>query len=267
MLKRLLPAALAFALLTLPLQAAAQAAGVDYTDIWYLPSESGWGVNLVQADNVIFATFFVYGPGNVPTWYTAVVDGDANGNFSGNLYATVGSYFGNPWNPGSFVATLVGTASFAPSSPYQGTLSYSFTGGITVTKQIQRQVLTTIALGGNYIGGQSGSYAGNGCSFQGSYTDTFDLTVTQPGDGTVSFKFSYLQSQISCTWSGTLVQYGQLYSVPNASYQCSDGTSSTASMDALKATAQGIEATFFAPSGSQGSASCSESAAFSGVLM
>ncbi len=134
-------------------------------------------------------------------------------------------------------------------------------------KLIQRQVLTTIALAGSYIGGQSGSYYGNGCSFQGGYTDTFDLTVTQPGDGTVSFKFTYLQSQISCTWSGTLVQYGQLYSVPNASYQCSDGTNSTASMDALKATAQGIEAAFLAPSGSQGSASCSESAAFSGVLM
>src|SRR5208282_3755474 len=127
-----------------------QAAAVDYTDIWYLPSESGWGVNMVQADNVMFATFFVYGPGNVPTWYTAVLYGDANGNFSGNLYATVGSYFGNPWNPGSFVATLVGTASFAPSSAYQGTLSYHFTAGITVTKLIQRQVLTTIALGGNY---------------------------------------------------------------------------------------------------------------------
>jgi hypothetical protein len=267
MLNRLLSAALAVALLTLPLQAV-QAANVDYTDIWYLPSESGWGVNLVQADSVIFATFFVYGPGNVPTWYTAILYSDPNGNFAGNLYAAVGTYFGAPWVPGNLVNTQVGTASFVPSSDYQGTLTYSFTaGGTTVIKSIQRQILTTIALAANYIGGQSGSYYGNGCGAQGGYTDTFNLTVTQPGDGTVSFKFSYLQSQISCTWAGTLVQYGQLYSVPNASYQCSDGTSSTASMDALKATAQGIEATFLAPSGSQGSASCSESAAFSGVLM
>jgi len=265
MLKRLLPAALAVALLTLPLQAVAIA--VDYTDIWYLPSESGWGVNLVQADSVMFATFFVYGPGNVPTWYTAILYSDPNGDFAGNLYATVGTYFGAPWVPGNLVNTQVGTASFVPTSPYQGTLTYSFTAGTTVTKLVQRQVLTTIALAGSYIGGQSGSYYGNGCGAGGGYTDTFNLTVTQPGDGTVSFSFSYLQSQISCTWSGTLVQYGQLFTVPNASYQCSDGTSSTASMDALKATAQGIEATFLAPSGSQGHANCSESAAFSGVLM
>ncbi len=85
----------------------------------------GWGVNLVQAQSVMFATFFVYGPGNVPTWYTAVLYADANGNFSGNLYATVGTYFGAPWVPGNLVNTQVGTASFVPSSPYQGTLTYS----------------------------------------------------------------------------------------------------------------------------------------------
>src|SRR5271169_256215 len=102
LLKRLLPA-LILALLLLPLRAAA----TDYTDIWYLPSESGWGVNLVQADNVIFATFFIYGPGNVPTWYTAVLYSDSNGNFAGNLYSTVGTYFGAPWIPGNVVNTLV----------------------------------------------------------------------------------------------------------------------------------------------------------------
>ena len=37
------------------------AAAVDYTDIWFLPSEGGWGVNLVQSNQFIFATFFVYG--------------------------------------------------------------------------------------------------------------------------------------------------------------------------------------------------------------
>src|SRR5271169_1412306 len=263
MLKRLFAAAVALAMLILPLQAAA----VDYTDIWYLPSESGWGVNLVQADNVIFATFFIYSQGNVPTWYTAIIYANADGsNFTGNLYATTGTWFGAPWDPSKVVNTMVGTASFTPSSAYQGALSYSFTSGTppTVTKLIQRQVLTTIALGGNYIGGQSGAYSGGGCSFQGAYTDTFDLTVMQPGDGTVAFNFSYLQSKISCTWSGTLVQSGQLYSIPSATYACSDGTNSTASMNQIKATAQGIEGIFSAPSGSQGSSSCSEAASFSG---
>jgi hypothetical protein len=55
MLKRLLPAVLSLALLAVPLPAAA----TDYTDIWYLFSESGWGVNLIQAEDVIFVTFFI----------------------------------------------------------------------------------------------------------------------------------------------------------------------------------------------------------------
>jgi len=268
MLKRLLAGALAFALLTLPLQAAAQAAA-DYTDIWYLPAESGWGVNFVQADSVIFATFFIYSQGNVPTWYTAIIYANADASsFTGNLYSTTGTWFGAPWVPSNVVNTQVGTATFTPSSPYQGTLSYSFTSGTppTVTKIIQRQVLTTIALGGNYLGGQSGAYTGSSCPFSGSYTDTFNLAVAQPGDGTATFTFSYT-SGISCTWSGTLVQFGQLYSMPNASYTCTDGTNATASMDQLKATTFGIEAIFSAPSGSQGKSACSEAATFSGNLL
>jgi hypothetical protein len=193
---------------------------------------------------------------------------DANGNFAGGLYATVGTYFGKPWNPADHPpATLVGTASFVPTSAYQGTLTYSLTGGPTVTKTIQRQVLTTIDLRGNYIGGIGGGYsnAGGTCPAAGGYTDTYTMQVSQPGDGTASFQFSFSSGNpASCTLSGTLVQYGQLYSIPNASYQCSDGLNTTASMNEIKATAQGIEGTYSAPSvGSN----CSEAATFSAVLL
>src|SRR5437773_1152921 len=112
MLKRLLPAVLSFALLAAPLPAAA----IDYTDIWYNTSESGWGVNLIQAEDVIFVTFFIYGPNNQPTWYVAIIYRDTNGNFAGNLYSTVGPYFGGPWTQASYAPTLAGTASFYPSN-------------------------------------------------------------------------------------------------------------------------------------------------------
>ena len=262
MLKRLLPAALALAFCFVPLRATA----TDYTDIWYLPAESGWGVNMVQSDNFIFATFFIYGQNNTPTWYTAQMYSDANGNFAGNLFATMGTYFADPWNPGNLTTRQVGTASFVPANAYQGTLTYSLTGGATVTKSIQRQTLTTIALAANYIGGQAGAYSGGGCTYQGPYTDTFNLTVTQPGDGTASFQFTFLQSNLTCTWSGSLVQYGKLYTMPSASYQCSDGTSTTARLDEIQATPYGIEAIFNAPSGAQGISACSEGGNFSGTL-
>lgn len=56
-------------LLTLFLASAAF--GASATDIWWNPSESGWGVNFAQNGNFIFATFFIYGPpNNAPTWVT-----------------------------------------------------------------------------------------------------------------------------------------------------------------------------------------------------
>ena len=154
MLKRLVPATLTLAFLVLPLPAVA----TDYTDIWYVPAESGWGVNMVQAHNVIFATFFIYDASNQPTWYAATMYSDSNGNFSGTLASATGTYFGSPWQ--GFSPTAVGSASFTPLSAYTGTLIYALNGGPTVTKTIQRQTLTTINLAGNYTGGRAGAYSG-----------------------------------------------------------------------------------------------------------
>jgi hypothetical protein len=255
MLKRLFVAILLFA-------AAGRAAAVDYTDIWYLPAENGWGVNVVQSDNFLFITFFIYGADGKPTWYTGQVTLDASGNYNGTLYATTGTYFILPWVGSSVVATPVGTVSFQPTGPSTAKLIYIVNGIGTVTKLIQRQTLTPITIGGVYIGGQRGVYSGcsNGSS-NGSYTDFFNLQVTQTTNQSVTFAFTY--TSLSCTLSGTLVQLGQLYSVTNAAYQCSDGLNTTASMTEIKATAQGIEGKFSAPSVG---GNCREDAQFSGVL-
>jgi hypothetical protein len=240
------------------------ACATDYSDMWWLPAESGWGVNFTQNEGVIFMTFFIYGPGNQPTWYVAIAYRDANGNFAGNLYSTVGSYFGAPWNPAEHpAATLAGSASFVPTSPYQGTLTYSLTGGPTVTKSIERQTLTTIALNGNYSGGQAGAYTG--CTNSGdnfAYKDYYDLQVAQ-ANGNVTFTFNY-SGGLSCTLSGTLTQNGQLYRMNNATYVCSDGLNTNASMSEIKATSLGIEGRFAAPSVALG---CREDASFSAVFL
>jgi hypothetical protein len=54
-----------------------------------------------------------------------------------------------------------------------------------------------------------------------------------------------------------------LYTIPGASYACSDGLNTTAGMSEIKATAQGIEGRFAAPSVGDG---CREDASFSGVF-
>ncbi len=252
MLKRLFLALLLFA-------AAGRAAAIDFTDLWYLALESGWGVNVVQSDSFLFVTFFIYGADGKPTWYTAQLTLDSSGNYNGGLYATTGTYYAAPWAPGSLINTQVGTASFQPIDASNAKLVYIVNGGATVTKVIQRQTLTTITVGGTYSGAQTGVYSS--CTAP-SYRDFFDLQLTQGTDGTASFTFNYTEG-LTCTFSGTLTQQGQLYSIPSASYQCSDGLKTTASMTEIKATAQGVEGKFTALAAGGG---CREDAQFSGVL-
>ena len=250
---------LCFALLFTGFTLSAQAA--DYTDIWWTPPEDGWGVNFVQSDSFIFATFFIYGPDNKPTWYTGQMTADGLGHYTGGLYLSTGTYFGTvPFDPAQKGITQVGTLTFTPTAADTGVLTYNV-GTVVVTKNIQRLTLTRIALGGNYTGGQAGAYSmctSAGDNFQ--YKDNFDASVAQTSTS-ATFTFNYT-SGINCTLSGNLVQNGQLYSIPSATYVCDTGLSTTASMSQIKKTQQGIEGVFAAASVGLG---CREDAAFSAV--
>ena len=208
---------------------------------------------------------FIYGQNGSPTWYTGQLTFDGSSTYTGGLYATAGTWFNAPWVPSNLSTAQVGTATFTPSpaNAFQGTLTYTVTGVGTVTKAIQRQTLTPITIGGIYTGGQSGVYSS--CSANpsnGPYIDRYDLTVTQQTGGNVSLFFSFV-SGLGCTFTGSLQQFGQLYSIPNATYVCTDGLNTTASMSEIKATGQGIEGKFAASNVGGG---CRENAQFSAVL-
>jgi len=257
MIRRLL---LAFILLA----ASVSAKAGFYTDIWYKAVEPGWGVNLVQTDNFIFVTFFIFGPDGKPTWYVANLNYDGVDSYKGDVFAVTGTFFGVPWVPANTSEAKVGTASFKPSAAnaYQATLSYAIPGVGSATNAIARQTLTAPALGGVYVGGQAGAY--KGCTLadnNGAYKDFFDLTVDHLANGAATFKFDY--TNVSCTLSGTLVQDGLLYRIPTATYTCSDGLDTTASMTQIKQTSQGVEGQIFAANVGDG---CNESASFSAVL-
>jgi hypothetical protein len=250
------------------LTAASRAGAVDYTDIYYIPAEAGWGVNVVQSGidfNYMFVTFFIYGPDNKPTWYTAELTLDASGNFNGPLYATTGTFYAMPWNTSDLTQAPVGTASFQPTNAYTAKLVYTVTTpaamAATVTKLIQRQSLTPIAIAGTYFGAQLSSYSGPSCGVPGVYSDSFSLQVDQSPTGNVTFNFAY--QGFKCTLSGAPTQFGQLYTIPNAAIQCTDGLNTNASMSEIKSTAQGIEGKFTVPIAGF---NCREDATFSGVL-
>jgi hypothetical protein len=247
--------------------AAPAARATDYTDLWFNPAESGWGVNVVQSDNFMFLTFFIYDDNHQPTWYSADLVWDGT-KYTGGLFATRGTKWSLPWNPGDSPApTQVGTASFLPdpTTAYRATLSYSVTGVGTVIKGIERQTLTTIALGGNYVGGQSGAYSScSNASANYAYIDKFNLAVSQLISGQATLTFSY-DTGATCTLQGILEQHGKLYRMNDAAYQCTGSLtfSTRATVYELKATSAGIEGRFSSalPSG------CQENAQFGGAFV
>ncbi|HZZ92136.1 MAG TPA: trypsin-like peptidase domain-containing protein [Usitatibacter sp.] len=108
-------------------------------DLWWNPSESGWGINLTQQGSIVFATLFTYDASGQGLWLVMSNGAqDSAGNFSGTLYRTTGPAFdASPWTAAN--AQAVGTMSLAFTDGDDGTLTYTY-NGITVTKKITRQV-------------------------------------------------------------------------------------------------------------------------------
>jgi hypothetical protein len=264
----------------LPLSARA----ADYTDIWWAPCtpgpncdtetghESGWGVNFVQNQDVVFATFYIYDTAKKPIWVSSpmFVNG-AGTSYSGTLYQTTGSFFGGAWNPSDVTKPPVGTSTFTPTSATTGTLNYTVNNvpgvpNVVVLKNIERSMFRTIILGGTYIG--TGVVTVTGCSDNsnnGSTSFDVDPQITQNLSGQIGITLSFGSSE-TCVLSGPAVQEGQLVRITNSSYVCTIGTTTTLNTTAnvyeVKATSVGIEGRWFANTGG----GCQESGRFSGVL-
>jgi hypothetical protein len=52
----------------------AAATANEVADLWWNASESGWGIQLSQQHETVFATMYVYGPDGSPDFYVAVLD-------------------------------------------------------------------------------------------------------------------------------------------------------------------------------------------------
>ncbi len=114
----------------------------NYTDLWWNPDESGWGINLDHQDSTIFATLFTYDATGEPMWLVMSNGArQADGTYSGTLYRTTGPAF-NAVPFGAVSRLAVGTMSLAFSGPDSATLTYSYNGR-TVVKSITRQVFST----------------------------------------------------------------------------------------------------------------------------
>ena len=112
---------------------------------WKDASESGWGVNLTQQGDVLFATWFTYDENGHGMWLV-MSRGERVGNasYEGTLYRTRGPAFNAvPFDPAQVVATPVGSAAFSFTDADHGLFRYTV-NGVTGAKPITRQVFSTL---------------------------------------------------------------------------------------------------------------------------
>ena len=124
-------------LLALALPAAAQVVpATNYSDIWYNPSESGWGVTFTQhAANTVEAVWYTYDPrepdpasaGNFKPLWLVMPGGTWTSptSITGDVYVTLGTPFSQAWNPNALGVSKVGTFTFSFSGSSNATFTYN----------------------------------------------------------------------------------------------------------------------------------------------
>ena len=223
----------------------------DQSDLYYIPSESGWGLQLVQRGSVIFATLFVFGPGGATTWYVATMNFVSGSTWIGDLYTGTGPYFGTvPFNPANVVARKAGTMTWVAQTLGTGTLSY-VADGVAVTKNVIRQTLVVDDYNGTYLG--AFHFTTTGCTDMSNNASgeipLMTITVTQTGQS-ISIGISFL-GIAGMTISGMLSQSGQFGTVLGT-YTDTTGDSGTASVSALNVQTNAMAGTFSQSSAVEG---------------
>jgi hypothetical protein len=125
-------------LLALALPAAAQSVpAANFSDIWWNPLESGWGVTFTQhsSTNQVFAVWYTYDPraadpssaGNFKPLWLVMPGGQWTSptHIRGNVFVTVGTPFAQNWNPNSVLVNQVGTFDFEFTSTSTGSFVYA----------------------------------------------------------------------------------------------------------------------------------------------
>jgi hypothetical protein len=107
---------------------------------WAAPAgvESGWGLNVAQQGNTIFATWFTYDAAGRAWWLSMSASNIGNDTYAGTLHENRGPPFNAvPFLPSQVTMAAVGDATLAFFDSHNGTFSYRVKG-IQQTKAITR---------------------------------------------------------------------------------------------------------------------------------
>jgi len=114
----------------------------NFQDLWWVANgaESGWGLNVAQQGQTIFATWFTYDVDGAPLWLSMTAAASAPSTFSGALIRTRGPAFSAvPFDPALVTRTVVGAATLTFHGGFDGTFAYTV-NGVAGQKAITRQL-------------------------------------------------------------------------------------------------------------------------------
>jgi hypothetical protein len=232
--------ALAAAMLLNPFGARA-ATTTNFTDQWWVPGESGWGVAVHQQGDVLFLDLFVYGADGRPAWFTAAARHQPTpvvpATFAGDLYQSSGPAFKGTFDPAAVTNLRVGSLTFAADSTDTATLRYSV-DGVEVVKDVTRQLWTYENFSGRYSGGVV--YDLSQCmnkSDDGHVEDLGEVRITQGADN--AFAMTTEAGTATCSWNGTYSQLGHMGSV-RGTFLCVSGLKGTFTAFEMEKTVSGM---------------------------
>ena len=222
-----------------------------YSDLWYSPQESGWGMNVVQQDEVAFITLFVYGADGSPAWYFApdarlvsIRGHDGLPRFAGTLFRSRGPRVGATFDPAQVALAPVGEIAIEAVAFDRMVVQYT-ADGVSVQRELVRQTWRLPKIGPFYLG-------------------SFNLRQVRPGSGL--FGVLDLQAEVvfivdngmghlvaddnlgrRCEYLGPYVQAGKIGAFAG-NYTCGEGrdgvaaSNGTFEMTQIEVTAQGVTA-------------------------
>ncbi len=198
-------------IVALGLGAPAQAAR-NYQDMWWQPTESGWGLKVLHQGGTISAVLFHYRADRKPVWYlmsnaTAAPAGEI---YTGTLFETTGSPLFGPFVPSSGTTRNVGTMTLRFDSSTSAQVDYTIDGQ-TTSKAIERITFAANDVNGNYIGAQTAFASCTNPATQGNYVIPGQFTVAAGRLTRISLTSSLLDNgPVICDYTGDFPQSGSV---------------------------------------------------------
>jgi hypothetical protein len=190
------------------------------SDLWWVPSEPGWGMNVVQQHDVLFVTLFVYDADGKATWYVGSRIEKAmwyDPYYSGPLQAMSGPPSGGSFDPDAVTRREVGTLTFTPNADGTARVTYTVDGRV-VDKTVRRQTWRRIPLffiepwvvQGTF---QVAEISISRCAVSDMFMRAGSFTLSATPTGELSGRIALQVEEMGLAFTGTYLQSGSVFEV------------------------------------------------------